>query len=115
MSGERRKRIGVLMIVGALAVPLAIVSVAWACGRLATLRLSTPAARWGQEVTGTGGNYNSAPTSSDVTLHLNSRNGLLLWRGRADQNGAIAPAFSVPRMKPGYYNLVATQFLANGT
>jgi hypothetical protein len=115
MSYVRRRRVGTLCIIGALMVPLAIVSTAWACGRLATLRLSSASAKPGQELTGFGGNYNSLATSSDVTVRLGGRSGSVLWQGRAGQNGAISPAFTVPRLKAGYYPIVATQSLANGT
>ena len=116
MTRERKKKIGVLMLLGAIAVPLAIVSTAWACGRLATLNLNVSSARWGQEVTGRGGNYNPGPTASDVTVRLRSRNGTVVWQGRAaPPNGSITPVFTVPPVRPGYYTVVATQTLANGT
>src|SRR5215208_5401434 len=81
MSHDSRKRVGVLLLIGAVLVPLAIVSTAWACGRLATLRLSADSARTGQEITGFGGNYNSVASSSDVTVRLGGRSGRVLWQG----------------------------------
>jgi hypothetical protein len=114
MTRDSRKRVGVLFLVGAVLVPLAIVSTAWACGRLANLRLSADSARAGQEVTGVGLNYNSQPTSSDVTVRLGGRSGPVLWQGRTNAQGTIAPVFTVPRVKSGYYTIVATQYLASG-
>jgi hypothetical protein len=111
---ERRKRIGILMVIAAVAIPLAIVSTAWACGRLATLKLSRGSARSGTAVTGTGGNYN-ATSPNPVVIHFRSRSGPVLATARPDQNSAIAFAFTTPRARPGYYSIVATQSLANGT
>ena len=109
-----RKRLGYLMIVAGVAVPLAVVSVAFACGRLATLHLSAKSARAGAQVSGFGNNYTAAPTASPVTLRFNSRNGAVLWTGRPDLNGHIAPTFAAPSAKPGVYTILALQTTASG-
>ena len=102
------------MVIGAVAIPLAVASVAWACARLATLYLNPSKGTAGTDVSAVGRNFNSAPTSSEVTVRFNSRSGRVLWSGRADRNGRVSPRFEIPRARAGHYTIVATQQLANG-
>ena len=115
MSRGGHRRLGVLLILAAVAVPLAVASLAFACGRLATLHVSPGGGPAGTDVSGFGRNYNSDLRSSAVTLRLNRRNGRILWEGRADSRGTIRPAFRIPNVRPGTYLVLATQYTANGT
>lgn len=110
-----RKRLGVLLIIAAAAVPLAVVSVAFACGRLATLYVNPTSAPQGAQISGFGRNYNTAPKASPVTVHFGSRNGPILWTGRPDLNGSISPSFAVPNVRSGYYTVMAEQTTPAGT
>ena len=96
------------------AIPMVVASTAWACGRLATLYLSSDSGRPGSEVTFTGRNYNTAPTSSDVFVRFNSRSGQVLAQARADASGRISGTLTVPSARRGNYVIVATQTTANG-
>ncbi len=107
--GSVRQKFGFLMILGALAVPLAAVSVAFACGRLATLYLFPSQVQSGGKVSGYGRNYTASPTASVVTLHFNSRTGSVLWSGRPAPNSVISPSFRVPHVRSGYYLIMAEQ------
>lgn len=110
-----RRKLGVLSILTAAALPLAVVSVAYACGVLATLHLNRRAASPGATVSGFGGNYSAVPAASPVALHFNNRAGRVLWTGRPDLNGTILPSFAVPNARPGYYLIDATQTSPTGT
>jgi hypothetical protein len=103
------RRHGVLAVVALLSVPLAVAATAFACGSLATLKLSRSAVQAGQSVGVKGANFNSSPRSSTVTVRFNSRNGTVLWEGRPDVDGRIAAQFDAPKARPGYYVIVATQ------
>lgn len=109
-----KRKIGLLLIMGAAAIPLAVVSVAFACGRLATLNLQPSPVKQGATASGFGRNYTAAPTASDVTLHFNSRNGPVLWSGHPSPNGEIVPSFTVPNVKSGYYTILAMQTTQTG-
>lgn len=113
MPGVRRN-VGFLMVLAGLAVPLAVVSVAFACGRLATLYLFPRQAKQGATVGGYGRNFNVAPNASPVTLHFNSRTGNVLWTGRPNPAGQISPSFQVPNVRSGYYLIMAEQNGPNG-
>ena len=115
MKQSARTRLGILLILAGAAVPLAIVSVAYACGRLVSLHVDPSTARAGAEVTGFGRNYNSTPRFGAVTVRFNSRTGPILWQGLPDELGRISPRFKVPRVRPGYYTIIATQYAADGT
>jgi hypothetical protein len=95
-------------------VPLAVAATAFACARLATLKLDRDGARAGATVNAIGRNFNSTPTSSTVKVRFNSRNGDVLWEGRPDAKGKFTGAFTVPEKAPGYYVIVATQEVASG-
>lgn len=114
MSSSRQKW-AFSLIVAAVAVPLAVVSVAFACGRLATLFVGPQRVAPGAEVSGFGRNYTAAPTASAVDIRFNRRSGPVLWSGRPAPNGEIRPAFAVPSgVKAGYYTLLAMQTTPTG-
>ena len=100
---------GVLAAVVALAIPLAVVATAFACGNLATLKLDRASARPGAQLSATGSNYNTSPNASAVQLRFNGRLGRVLWEGRPDANGRFTASFAAPDVRPGYYVVVATQ------
>lgn len=93
----------------ALALPLAVVATAFACGSLATLKLNRATATPGVEVAAVGGNFNSNPKASAVQLRFNGRNGRVLWEGRPAANGRFKASFTVPSAAAGQYIIVATQ------
>jgi hypothetical protein len=109
-----RRKLGTLLILAGVAVPLSIVSVAYACGVLATVHLNHTSAAPGASVSVLGGNYSAAATASPVALRFNSRYGSVLWSGRPDSNGSIHATFTVPNAAPGYYLIDATQTTATG-
>jgi hypothetical protein len=109
-----RQKLGISLIIAAVAVPLAVVSVAFACGRLTTLAVNPKQAKRGATISAFGRNYNVAPTSSPVTLRWNSRHGRELWTGRPAPNGNIDATFKVPDVRAGEYIVMATQTTANG-
>jgi hypothetical protein len=109
-----RRKLGTLLILAAVAVPLAVVSIAYACGVLATLHLSARSAAPGATILGIGHNYNTSPKASPVVLRFNSRNGPVLWSGRPNANGVISPSFTVPSVRSGYYVINAMQTNATG-
>jgi hypothetical protein len=94
--------------------PLALASVAWACGVLATLKLDTKVAAPGDTVTATGKNYSSAQQFGDVEIRLQKRNGRLLATTPASASGRINDTFALPEdLDPGWYVVVATQYNTN--
>ena len=110
-----RRKVGIFLVFGAVA-PLAVVSVAWACGVLAVLSVNTKVAAPGETVTATGKNWSTAAGASPVTIHLKNRDGQVLATTAATTGGRISTDFTVPAsLSPGWYVLVATQFNANGT
>lgn len=111
--GRRRHR-GLLALIALALVPLAVAATAFACARLATLKLDRTAGKAGKTVTVTGRNFNANPAASTVQVRFNSRRGDVLWEGRPDAKGKVVGTFSVPDARPGYYVVVATQQLANG-
>src|SRR3712207_7805617 len=56
-------------------------------------------------------NFNSAATASNVALRFNSRNGRVLWEGRADSAGQIRASFQVPRSEEHTSELQSRQYL----
>lgn len=107
-----KRRIGLSLVFGAV-LPLAVASVAWACGVLATLTLSEKTASPGQAITATGKNFSS--TGSAVTIRLKSRSGTLLTTTAADAGGKIDSTFPIPAsVSPGWYSVMALQNAASG-
>lgn len=110
-----KRKLGLGLVFGA-ALPLAVASVAWACGVLATLTLDTKVASPGQTITATGANWGTAAGQSAVTIRLKSRNGQLLATTPAQTGGRINETFALPAsLSPGWYVVIANQFNANGT
>jgi hypothetical protein len=119
-----KRKFGLFLMVAA-AVPLAVASVAWACGVLATLTLDTKVASPGQAISATGKNYGvSTPATgttparvfSDVTIRLKSRSGTVLASTAPTAGGRISNTFTVPAgLSPGWYVVLATQNNADGT
>jgi len=104
-----RRKLGFVLILGAVAVPLALVSAAYACGVLATLYLSPGQVQPGAKVSGYGRNYSPSPKASLVTLRFNSRTGPVLWSGHPTPSREILPSFQVPHARAGYYLIMAEQ------
>jgi len=104
-----RRKLWFLIGIGALALPLAVVATAFACGSLATLKLNRATATPGETLKAAGGNFNSNPRASSVQLRFNGRNGRVLWEGRPTANGRFATEFTVPQAGAGQYIIVATQ------
>jgi hypothetical protein len=107
------------VIGAAVAIPLVVASIAYACTALATLSLNTPQATPGQTVQGTGRAFSnahgSAPAAEPVVIRFASRDGQVLWTGRPDASGNIAFQFTVPNnARPGSYAIIATQTNADG-
>jgi hypothetical protein len=114
--GRPKRMVGMLLVFGA-ALPLAIASVAWACGVLATVTLDKKVAAPGQSVTMTGKNYANTTVggASAVTVRLQSRKGTVLTTVPATL-GKISDTFTIPTsVSPGWYVVLATQNNANGT
>ena len=100
-----RRKAGLFLIFGA-ALPLLVASTAWACGVLATLKLSERTAAPGASLTATGKNYSA--TGSDITLRLKGRNGTVLKT--VAPAGRLNTTFTVPSdLSPGWYTVLATQ------
>jgi hypothetical protein len=111
-----KRKIGLALVFGA-ALPLAIASVAWACGILATLSINTKVAAPGQTITVTGKNYGTAASgASAVSFRLKSRNGTVLTQVPAPAGtDKISATFAIPaNTSPGWYVLLATQNSASG-
>jgi len=105
-----------LFLVFAAALPLAIVSTAWACGVLATVKLDKRVASPGETVTVTGKNYTTAAGASPVTIRLRSRTGPVLGTTTVDGANNISDSIKIPDgLASGWYVVMATQFNANGT
>ncbi|MGH9283955.1 MAG: hypothetical protein ACRD0S_13590, partial [Acidimicrobiales bacterium] len=107
-----------LVAFGAVAVPLIAASIAFACGALASLSVNATSADAGATISGVGRGFSSshggAASAEPVVLHFNSRTGAVLWSGRPDANGVIELSFTVPKVEPGSYTLIATQTNADG-
>lgn len=111
-----RRKVGLILVFGA-ALPLAVASVAWACGVLATLTLDKKVAAPGQALTATGRNYANTTEggASPVAIRLKSRSGQVLSTVAAS-NGKIEDTFTLPaNTSPGWYVVLATQTTATGT
>jgi len=103
----RRRRVGFLLIFGAL-VPLAAAATAWACGVLATVKLDASVARPGQTLNVSGVNY-STGNVTPVQLRWNSRTGPVLKEVAPAPNGTISTTIQVPNSDPGWYIVAGTQ------
>ena len=85
-----------------------------ACANLATLSLSTGAARPGTTITFTGASFafprattGLAPTP--VAVHWEWEDGPIIAEATPDRFGMISASFVVPETRPGTYIIVATQ------
>lgn len=113
-----RRRAGFLFIFGAMAPLVVLVSSAWACGVLATLKVAPSSAAPGQTVQVTGVNYGQAvpvppattPTFTPVSIRLDSRTGPVLKTVTPTPTGRIDDTFQVPAGTAGGDHVVlATQ------
>ncbi len=114
--GRRKRTVGIMLVFGA-AVPLAVASVAWACGVLSTLTIDKKVASPGQSISITGKNYANtvAGGASPVTVRLKSRKGTVLTTVAAAA-GRISDTLTIPAsVSPGWYVVLATQSNADGT
>jgi hypothetical protein len=109
-----RRKLGTMLILAGVAVPLSFASLAYACGVLATLHFNHASTSPGASVSALGGNYSTAKTASLVVLRFNGRTGGVLWSGHPDANGSIHSTFTVPAVGPGYYLIFASQSTAAG-
>jgi len=108
------RRFAVLASIGILGVPLAVVATAYACANLASAKLSRAAATPGTTVSFMGRNFNSNAAASPVSIRWNGRNGQVLATARPASTGKVSTTFTVPRVRAGYYIIVATQTGPNG-
>ena len=110
----RRRAVGLFFICSAV-VPLAIVSTAWACGVLATLKANPSTVAVGQPFNVTGVNY-SGTSGQPVSIRLDSRTGPLLGTAVPDPTGRINATVAVPGgTKAQQHLLLGLQNNANGT
>jgi hypothetical protein len=113
-----RRRVGQLFIFGAAAPLVILVSSAWACGVLATLKAAPSTAAPGQTVQASGVNYSDAVgvTFTPVQVRLDSRTGDVLQEV-TPVAGRFSTTFQVPASAgPGDHLLIATQSrLTDGT
>ena len=110
-----RRKVGIFLVFGAV-LPLAVASVAWACGVLATLTLDKKVAAPGEVVTATGKNWGTAAGQSAVSIRLKSRTGQVIATTAVQTGGKISETFSLPaNLSPGWYVVLGTQTNANGT
>jgi len=110
-----KRKVGLALVFGAV-LPLAVASVAWACGVLATLSSDVKVAAPGQVVTFSGKNYGTAASgASAVSFRLKSRNGTVLKEIPAPAGTGISTTFAIPaNTSPGWYVVLATQNAASG-
>lgn len=108
------RRFAVLAAVGIIGVPLAVAATAFACANLASAKLNRAAASPGTKVSFMGRNFNSNAAASAVTIRWNGRAGRVLATARPARSGKVSTTFTVPKARPGYYILVATQTGPNG-
>ena len=114
MLSRSRRKLAVLAVVGIVGVPLSVVATAFACANLAALKLDHAGATPGTQVAFKGRNFNSNVAASAVQLRWNSRNGQVLSEARPGAGGKIRGILTVPKARPGYYIIVATQTGPNG-
>ena len=100
------------MTILALGAWVGVSASAWA--NLATLNLSTGAARPGTTITFTGASFafpraSSTLPATPVALHWQWEDGPVIAEATPDRFGGISAAFVVPDTRPGTYIIVATQ------
>ena len=101
-----KRRIGLILVFGA-ALPLAVVSAAWACGVLATASLDSGVAAPGQTVHLTGKNYSQA---APVEIRLKSRTSAAIATAAVNSSNRIDTTFALPAsLSPGWYVVLVTQ------
>ncbi len=110
---KTRKRLaaGAFLVVAG---PVALGSVAYACQSLATLHANPASSAAGGTVTLFGKNYSSNVTSSNIDIHLDTRDGAVIgsFAPASVLNGSVTmPAGTAA----GVHTLVATQFTATGS
>ncbi len=112
-----RRRAGFLFIFGAAAPLVILVSAAWACGVLATLKVAPSTAAPGQTVNVTGVNYSpNMAVFTPVSIRLDSRTGTVLKVETPDPTGKIDTHVQLPSTRAGNHLLIATQNkIADGT
>lgn len=104
-----RRKIGLLLVFGA-ALPLAVASVAWACGVLTTLSLDKKVAAPGETVTATGRNWRATADYGAVSIRLKNRDGQVVATTSANADRSIDETFALPNdLSPGWYVVLATQ------
>lgn len=113
-----KRRVGMFLIFAAI-LPLAVTSVAWACGVLATASSDKKVAAPGETITITGRNYAAPdpdrnPTPSAITIRLNSRTGPVLTTF-APASSFTKPVVLPSNLSPGWYVIVVTQLNTNLT
>ncbi len=113
---RRPVQVGAALVVGAV---LLSGAAAWACTNVAVLRLDRQKARSGATIQGMGKYFRASERDAGpVQIHFNSLKGNVLTRTVVDAgktpNGArccdIDYSFKVPKVKPGAYTIVATQY-----
>jgi hypothetical protein len=119
LKKEGRQRLGLLLILAGVAVPLIVASVGYACANLTVIRLSKSSAQAGDTVAVTGRNFASpsnrrCPCSS-VVFRLDKRGrGRYLGQAQADSRGRVQYSFSAPRVRTGQHYVLAEQARADG-
>lgn len=102
-----------VLVLGAMAGMLVAASAAYACASLATLKLDNATAAVGTTVDGRGDSFRDGDGFTPVTLHLETRDGDVLWSGTTE-NRTINFSFTVPDVEPGVYALVGVQKFVDG-
>lgn len=113
MGVTKGRVLGLAGVAGAALLVLGMT--AYACTNLATLNLSSPSGKPGDQITITGSSFavvcicgpQLAPTP--VKIRWNGIKGEVMAEMMPDRTGTVSAAFTVPDVKPGYYVIVATQ------
>ncbi len=106
-----RRRAGQLLIFGAAAPVIILVSSAWACGLLTTLKAAPSVAAPGQTVQASGVNFSDdMATFTKVQIRLDSRSGDVLQEVTPGTGGRFNATFQVPASAgAGDHLVIATQ------
>ncbi len=106
-----RRRAGQLFIFGAAAPLVILVSSAWACGLLTTLKAAPSVAAPGQTVQASGTNFDeNMATFTPVQIRLDSRSGEVLAEVTPGAGGRFNATFQVPASAgAGDHLVIATQ------